>query len=70
MGFDEARDKNYLLRELIGAAPDWVLWIDGDEVLERDGPDKNPPGRGWSEGRGHLRTANRLLMEWAGPGAS
>jgi glycosyltransferase involved in cell wall biosynthesis len=37
-GLDEARDKNHLLRELITAAPDWVLWIDGDEVLERSGP--------------------------------
>lgn len=38
-GLDEARDKNYLLREVIADAPDWVLWIDGDEVLERSGPE-------------------------------
>jgi glycosyltransferase involved in cell wall biosynthesis len=37
-GLDEARDKNFLLRELLPARPDWVLWIDGDEVLERRGP--------------------------------
>lgn len=37
-GLDEARDKNYLLTRLVAVRPDWVLWIDGDEVLERDGP--------------------------------
>lgn len=39
-GFDEARDKNYLLRKVVEANPEWVLWIDGDEVLELRGPDK------------------------------
>jgi glycosyltransferase involved in cell wall biosynthesis len=39
-GLDEARDKNFLLQKLIQAAPEWVLWIDGDEVLERSGPEK------------------------------
>jgi O-antigen biosynthesis protein len=39
-GFDEARDKNYLLKRIIEANPEWVLWIDGDEVLERSGPEK------------------------------
>lgn len=39
-GLDEARDKNYLLQKLVQAAPEWVLWIDGDEVLERSGPEK------------------------------
>jgi GT2 family glycosyltransferase/glycosyltransferase involved in cell wall biosynthesis len=38
-GLDEARDKNYLLGKIVEAAPTWVLWIDGDEVLERTGPD-------------------------------
>jgi glycosyltransferase involved in cell wall biosynthesis len=38
-GLDEARDKNALLADLCGSAADWVLWIDGDEVLERSGPD-------------------------------
>lgn len=37
-GLDEARDKNYVLELLVAVAPDWVLWIDGDEVLERRGP--------------------------------
>jgi glycosyltransferase involved in cell wall biosynthesis len=37
-GLDEARDKNYLLQQILPANPDWVLWIDGDEVLERSGP--------------------------------
>jgi glycosyltransferase involved in cell wall biosynthesis/GT2 family glycosyltransferase/SAM-dependent methyltransferase len=36
-GFDEARDKNHMLAHLGKQNPDWVLWIDGDEVLERDG---------------------------------
>lgn len=39
-GLDEARDKNYLLAKIIEAAPEWVLWIDGDEVLELSGPRK------------------------------
>jgi hypothetical protein len=39
-GLDESRDKNYLLRKLIELRPDWVLWIDGDEVLERSGADQ------------------------------
>ena len=39
-GLDEARDKNFLLDRILEASPDWVLWIDGDEVLERTGPDK------------------------------
>jgi glycosyltransferase involved in cell wall biosynthesis len=39
-GLDEARDKNYLLQEVIKAGPEWVLWIDGDEVLERSGPER------------------------------
>ena len=38
-GLDEARDKNYLLKKLVDAGPDWVLWIDGDEVLEISGPE-------------------------------
>ena len=37
-GLDEARDKNYLLEHIIEADPEWVLWIDGDEVLEKRGP--------------------------------
>lgn len=39
-GLDEARDKNHLLKKIIEANPEWVLWIDGDEVLERSGPEK------------------------------
>jgi glycosyltransferase involved in cell wall biosynthesis len=38
-GLDEARDKNALLAQLGGSRADWVLWIDGDEALERGGPD-------------------------------
>jgi hypothetical protein len=39
-GLDEARDKNYLLDEIVRANPEWVFWIDGDEVLERRGPQR------------------------------
>jgi glycosyltransferase involved in cell wall biosynthesis len=39
-GFDESRDKNYLLSRIVERNPEWVLWIDGDEVLERTGPEK------------------------------
>jgi len=39
-GLDEARDKNYLLKKIFDARPEWVLWIDGDEVLEVSGPAK------------------------------
>lgn len=40
-GLDESRDKNYLLDEIImRAEPEWILAIDGDEVLERTGADK------------------------------
>ncbi|WP_102958637.1 glycosyltransferase family 2 protein [Mangrovicella endophytica] len=42
-GLDEARDKNHLLAAITAAAPDWVLWIDGDEVLERQGPARLRP---------------------------
>lgn len=41
LGLDEARDKNYLLSAVRGVAPyDWVLCIDGDEILEPNGPQK------------------------------
>ena len=39
-GLDESRDKNDLLKHVIQARPEWVLWIDGDEVLERAGPER------------------------------
>jgi glycosyltransferase involved in cell wall biosynthesis len=39
-GLDEARDKNYLLERVCELAPDWVLWIDGDELLERSGAEQ------------------------------
>jgi glycosyltransferase involved in cell wall biosynthesis len=37
-GLDEARDKNFLLERITQENPEWVLWIDGDEVLESTGP--------------------------------
>jgi glycosyltransferase involved in cell wall biosynthesis len=38
-GLNESRDKNFLLGRICEANPEWVLWIDGDEVLERSGPE-------------------------------
>lgn len=38
-GLDESRDKNWLLEAMIPHGPEWVLCIDGDEVLEKNGPD-------------------------------
>jgi len=32
-GYDEGRDKVMLLDEARKTNPDWILWIDGDEVL-------------------------------------
>jgi O-methyltransferase len=39
-GLDETRDKNYLLEKIAQRNPEFVLWIDGDEVLENDGPEQ------------------------------
>ncbi|RPJ86990.1 MAG: glycosyltransferase [Acidobacteria bacterium] len=38
VGLDEARDKNHLLQRILVVRPEWVLWIDGDEILERSAP--------------------------------
>ena len=62
---DEARDKNYLLRELIAVTSDWVLWIDGDEVLERNGPDKIR--RAVAVDGGVASYALRIAYLWDGP---
>lgn len=38
-GLNESRDKNWLYDQIIAECqPDWILCIDGDEVLERRGP--------------------------------
>lgn len=37
---NEARDKDWLLSILMLEAPDWVVAIDGDEVLEKQGGEK------------------------------
>lgn len=44
IGLDESRDKNYLLDEICERDPnvDWVVAIDGDEVLERAAESKLP----------------------------
>ncbi len=34
-GFDEGRDKILLLNEVKKRNPDWIIWIDGDEVFEK-----------------------------------
>jgi glycosyltransferase involved in cell wall biosynthesis len=38
--FDEARDKNYLLKLVRTCEPDYVLAIDGDEILEAGAAEK------------------------------
>ncbi len=38
-GVDEGRDKNFLLKHLVAANPEWVIWIDGDEELEKRATD-------------------------------
>lgn len=37
---DEARDKTFLLHQAMEHNPEWILMIDGDEVLESDAPKK------------------------------
>ncbi len=38
-GLNEARDKNWLCDQIQAACrPEWVLCVDGDEVLQKDGP--------------------------------
>jgi glycosyltransferase involved in cell wall biosynthesis len=39
-GLDEHRDKNWLLSKVAPHRPDWVFLIDGDEALDRLGPDQ------------------------------
>jgi len=39
-GLNEARDKDYLLSQVLEDAPRWVLHIDGDEELEYHGCDR------------------------------
>ena len=41
VGLNESRDKNWLYDQIIlECAPEWILCIDGDEVLESAGPAK------------------------------
>lgn len=37
---DEVRDKNRLLRRALACKPDWVLCMDGDEILEDSAPER------------------------------
>lgn len=38
-GLDESRDKNWLYDQIMRVCePEWILCIDGDEVLEKNGP--------------------------------
>ncbi len=34
-GCNEGRDKRYLLSQILLLRPDWALWIDGDEALDK-----------------------------------
>ncbi len=35
IGYDEGRDKIMLLEEAKKNNPDWIIWIDGDEIFEK-----------------------------------
>ncbi len=37
-GVVEGRDKRFLLQHAVAVNPKWVLWIDGDEALEKNAP--------------------------------
>ena len=65
-GLDEARDKNHLLREVVAAAPAWVLWIDGDVVLERSGPEALR--RAIAAGSSAAAYSLRIAYLWNDPG--
>ena len=39
-GLDEHRDKNWLLSKVVPHQPDWVFLVDGDEALDKSGPDQ------------------------------
>jgi glycosyltransferase involved in cell wall biosynthesis len=39
-GFNEVRDKNFLLSATLRASPKWIICIDGDEVLEPNASQK------------------------------
>lgn len=59
-GFNEARDKNWLFdRIVIDCDPEWIICIDADEILEKDGPRII---REWIAE--HPRHAYRLRIDW------
>jgi hypothetical protein len=64
-GLDEARDKNYLLGKITEVNPEWVLWIDGDEILERSGPAKLIQAA--QSGRGVAAYFLRIAYVWDDP---
>jgi len=40
IGMDESRDKNWLYDQIVRECkPEWIVCIDGDEVLEKNGPE-------------------------------
>lgn len=61
-GVDQTRDKNYLLEKIIAANPEWFLWIDGDEVLERSGPEQLQRAAG--HGRDVAAYSLRIAYLW------
>ncbi len=64
-GLDEARDKNFLLQRIIALSPEWVLWIDGDEVLERSGPEQLRQAA--EQGQGVAAYRLRVAYVWDTP---
>ena len=65
-GLDESRDKNFLLKHVVQVRPEWVLWIDGDEVLERSGPEQLAAATR-SGGAGVAAFALRISYLWDDP---
>ena len=59
-GFDEARDRGFLLRHCIGLGARWVISLDGDEVLT---PSAIREIRSFSRGSGD-RLALRIAYLW------
>jgi glycosyltransferase involved in cell wall biosynthesis len=60
-GLDETRDKNWLLRRVSVHRPEWVICIDGDELLTEDGSDKI---RQLANNQSHTAYSFKILYLW------
>ena len=61
-GLDESRDKEYLLRKALDFDPEYVLCIDGDEILEPNGPQKIRAAI--QDNPNHVSFSLRVLYLW------